>query len=190
MYKSIACLTIFLLMIFAFAPSCTDEVEKYINDESELCLDNFSIEGVSFSYENDTILGHASTNMDLSNLIAEFSSNGDVFVNNIPQISGVTENDFSSPVVYTISYPQKGWEKKYTVIIEIATEEATIILNRMNGFTAWPTTDLTILPSALVIIAKLLKAHSYNRHHALPNAKTKTEHKQKYARYKRERQHR
>ena len=119
MYKSIACLTIFLLMIFAFAPSCTDEDEKYINDESELCLDNFSIEGVSFSYENDTILGHASTNMDLSNLIAEFSSNGDVFVNNIPQISGVTENDFSSPVVYTISYPQKGWEKKYTVIIEI-----------------------------------------------------------------------
>ena len=95
MYKSIACLTIFLLMIFAFAPSCTDEDEKYINDESELCLDNFSIEGVSFSYENDTILGHASTNMDLSNLIAEFSSNGDVFVNNIPQISGVTENDFS-----------------------------------------------------------------------------------------------
>ena len=56
MYKSIACLTIFLLMIFAFAPSCNDEDEKYINDESELCLDNFSIEGVSFSYENDTIL--------------------------------------------------------------------------------------------------------------------------------------
>ncbi|MBR6309567.1 MAG: hypothetical protein IKR52_00005, partial [Paludibacteraceae bacterium] len=78
MYKSIACLTIFLLMIFAFAPSCTDEDEKYINDESALFVSSFSIGDIKFTITEDSIIGYCKPNIDVTNLAPTFVASGEM----------------------------------------------------------------------------------------------------------------
>lgn len=54
---------------------------------------------------------------DLTNLIALFTTNGiDVKVNGITQISGETVNDFTNPIVYTIT-AENGTTQNYEIII-------------------------------------------------------------------------
>lgn len=75
---------------------------------------------------------------DISNLVATFNTNGDkVFVDDVEQISGVTVNDFSTPIVYRIISKQNvTQEYKVTVysfdlpVIYVTTPQQTPILSK------------------------------------------------------------
>lgn len=75
---------------------------------------------------------------DMSNLVATFNTNGDkVFVDDVEQISGVTVNDFSTPVVYRIISKQNvAQEYKVTIysfdlpVIYVTTPQQTPILSK------------------------------------------------------------
>lgn len=75
---------------------------------------------------------------DISNLVATFNTNGDkVFVDDVEQISGVTVNDFSTPIVYRIISKQNvAQEYKVTVysfdlpVIYVTTPQQTPILSK------------------------------------------------------------
>ena len=75
---------------------------------------------------------------DISNLVATFYTNGDkVFVDDVEQISGVTVNDFSTPIVYRIISKQNvAQEYKVTVysfdlpVIYVTTPQQTPILSK------------------------------------------------------------
>ncbi len=75
---------------------------------------------------------------DISNLVATFNTNGDkVFVDDVEQISGVTVNDFSTPIVYRIISKQNvTQEYKVTIysfdlpVIYVTTPQQTPILSK------------------------------------------------------------
>lgn len=70
---------------------------------------------------NVTIL---SNGIDLSDLIATFSSTGDsITVDGVPQQSAVTHNDFTAPVVYTV-HAQDTTTKDYTVTVTAEADTA------------------------------------------------------------------
>ena len=54
---------------------------------------------------------------DLKALIATFTASGNVQVNGVDQESGVTPNDFTKPVTYTVTMPD-GTTQRYTVAIK------------------------------------------------------------------------
>lgn len=66
-------------------------------------MSSFEINGVNGSISNGNISVRLNTEQDLTKLTASFSSNGTaVYVNGVLQVSGVTTNDFSRPVIYTV----------------------------------------------------------------------------------------
>ena len=71
---------------------------------------------------------------DLSALIATFSTNGEsVNISGTPQVSSVTTNNFSSPLVYTVTAAD-GTTKNYTVVVTIAPNNVADILSySING---------------------------------------------------------
>ena len=76
-------------------------------------------------------------------LVPTFTTSTDatVTVNNVPQESGVTANDFTSPVTYTVT-SESGDSRNYTVTISLATydlsidagDNSTIIVRRAGDF--------------------------------------------------------
>lgn len=75
---------------------------------------------------------------DISNLVATFTTNGDkVFINDVEQISGVTVNDFSTPIIYRIISKQNVvQEYKVTIYsfdlpaVYVTTPQQTPILSK------------------------------------------------------------
>lgn len=83
----------------------------------EAVITSFSIGDTNFSIEKDKILGHTDINIDRSKLVAYFVANGVVKVDTTTQISGTTYNDFSHPIIYTVTTPEgksHSYEVKYT----------------------------------------------------------------------------
>ncbi|MGB3618882.1 MAG: hypothetical protein WBA12_12245 [Catalinimonas sp.] len=76
------------------------------------------IEGV-IDYPTKTVTLTVLRGTNLNNVIATFETNSpgaQVTVNGVPQVSGVTPNNFGSPVIYTIS--ADGLNEQYTVIVK------------------------------------------------------------------------
>jgi len=74
---------------------------------------------VTMSIEGDKIKGFVPTTDDNHSFIVSFKTKDEasvVKVNDVVQVSGVTENDFTKPVKYTIT-DSKGGEKTYTISI-------------------------------------------------------------------------
>lgn len=73
-------------------------------------------------------------NTDLDKLVATFETNGEkVLANNIEQISGVSTNDFSNPVVYTI-ISSNGEVNRYTIQI-VKSDLPVLYINTPNAAT-------------------------------------------------------
>lgn len=70
---------------------------------------------LSCTISDTLVTGLTSTAINRSALVATFTTNGaTVTVNDVPQVSGVTKNNFTNPVVYIVT-SQEGLKKEYTV---------------------------------------------------------------------------
>lgn len=75
------------------------------------------LDDIDLNIINDTILVCIPYLIDFSNLVASFVTNGEkIYVDNVEQVSDVTANDFSSPVIYKIVSSQ-GIEQSFVVKI-------------------------------------------------------------------------
>lgn len=72
-------------------------------------------------FENNTILVQLETGTNLSSLVAEYElTDGAIAsINGIVQESGVTSNDFNTPLAYTISVPDAATSKDWIVTVEL-----------------------------------------------------------------------
>ncbi|QJD84601.1 S-layer homology domain-containing protein [Cohnella herbarum] len=91
-------------------------------------LTAFSFEGLSpavvATISGTTISATVPYGTDVSDLVATFSTTGSsVKVGTTLQASGITSNDFSSPVTYTVE-AQDGTTKAYTVTVSVAASDA------------------------------------------------------------------
>ena len=72
---------------------------------------------IHITFNNNTRLQYIPYNISLSRLIATFETNGEkVLANNIEQISGITTNDYSTPITYSI-ISATGEVNRYTLEI-------------------------------------------------------------------------
>jgi hypothetical protein len=79
----------------------------------------FSTPAVKGSVQGTQIVIVMPAPTDVKALVAVFTvSGGQASVGNVPQISGATANDFSSPVLYTVT-AQDGSTKTYTVTVTV-----------------------------------------------------------------------
>jgi hypothetical protein len=114
--------------------------------DSGVCIEenslftNFSAECYSFGFDttynsnliysvtgeinNDTVFVEVPYSTNLTNLIADFilSPGAIAYVDNVTQQSGITSNDFTSPVLYNV-VSQNGDEKDWLVIVDFETGE-------------------------------------------------------------------
>ncbi len=100
-------------------------------------ITSFKINGVSGVINNNTIGVTLPYGTNPSSLVAKFVTTGkQVSVNSVVQISGHTVNDFTHPVVYTVTAAD-GTTAQYTVVVKIALNSAKAIksfsINGING---------------------------------------------------------
>ncbi len=106
------------------------KAEYLVSIYKEAQITSFSIEelaDISFTIENEKIEASVLNGTDLSQLTAKFevTENARVFIGATEQESGLTKNDFSSPLTYSLK-EQDGAEKHYTVSITELENQAPI----------------------------------------------------------------
>jgi hypothetical protein len=109
-----------LSLLMAFL-SCSNGINSAYNNENSVDIESFSLNGFSGSIIGNKIYVTLPKDTDMSQLVAHFYIDGDyVKVDNNLQINGISKNDFSNPVTYTV-YNNKGVWKKYEIIAAPAT---------------------------------------------------------------------
>ncbi len=109
--------------IFLEENSLASPSSTSINAFSFDAVNNPGLENDVFgNFFNDSISLEVPFGSDISNLIASFSLSpgAEAFVNDEPQQSGITSNDFTNPVTYTIVSEDKS-EKDWFVTVGITT---------------------------------------------------------------------
>jgi hypothetical protein len=87
-------------------------------------ITSFSINGVSGAYAGTGISLTLPHGTNPNGLVAVFSTNGEsVSINGVTQVSGVTANNFSAPVVYTV-HALDGTIRNFTVTVTVARDTA------------------------------------------------------------------
>ncbi|NLA16126.1 MAG: spore coat protein CotH [Bacteroidales bacterium] len=125
--------TIFLSIFAAVAVSCSGIImDNIVQDPSDKELLNFSIEqernprlkaSVTGEIEGDSIKLSLPQAISDESLVATFTHNGArVFVGDVEQESGVTANDFTKPLVYTVMAQDESTQS-YTVVVNWIPEE-------------------------------------------------------------------
>lgn len=105
------------------------------NNQGSPALLSFSINGVNGIFTGSQIIVHLPEGTDKTALTPEFNINGNyVKYNNVMQTSGVTTNNFTNPLNYTV-YGDDGLTATYTVIVSIGTNPAILSfsINGVNG---------------------------------------------------------
>lgn len=109
-----------LLFILSAFFACDNDDEK--NDEAY--MKKFSIINNDTVYEQlitgTNISGFVPYGVDRTTLVATFevSEGASVYINNVPQVSGVTENDFTDGLAYTVISEDKKNNNTYAVIVQ------------------------------------------------------------------------
>jgi gliding motility-associated-like protein len=100
-----------------------------LSNEAELLAFTISNQTGETTISNKNIGVSMPFGSDLSGLIAHFTTSPHalVKVNNTPQTSGTTANDFTSPVIYTIRSADETRLETYTVTVEYANAAPTDI---------------------------------------------------------------
>ncbi len=84
---------------------------------------------VNFTVNDTLVVGVSGNNKSRAILIANFTTTGEtVTVNGVQQASGETVNDFTSPVIYTVT-AKNGLQKRYTVKLKAFTGLPIIYIN-------------------------------------------------------------
>lgn len=110
-----------------------------VSDATTADIKSFSINGsIGTINEADKTIGLTLPyDTDLTTLTAMFTATGRVSVGTTEQDSGVTSNDFTNPVKYTVSSADGSNQVTFTVIVSIAKSSAKDITNySINGVTA------------------------------------------------------
>ncbi len=90
-------------------------------------ITSFSINGVIGTINSNTISLTLPTGIDTGSLIAIFSTNGtSITVGGVLQQSGVTANDFTNLLVYTV-IAEDGSTKNYTIIVKVTLDIQSIV---------------------------------------------------------------
>lgn len=85
---------------------------------------SFSILGAMGVITDNTIGITVPYGTDLSSLVATFVSTGvSVKIGNVPQVSGVTANNCTSNIIYTV-WAEDGTSKNYTIMVQLAAEDS------------------------------------------------------------------
>lgn len=95
-------------------------------ENSSKTLTDFSLSGVAgiINESDKTVRVQLPSGTDVSSLVATFGTTGaSVEIDGVEQISGVTENDFSSPVTYVIKATDES-SIQYVVTVTVAPSEA------------------------------------------------------------------
>lgn len=89
------------------------------NGGNNKSITSFSISNYEGQIQNNTINITLPSNTNLTSLVANFTTTGSyVTVNGVKQTSGVTTNDFTNPIVYTV-YAANGSTYNYTVTVQL-----------------------------------------------------------------------
>lgn len=100
-------------------------VQAEVSSDKELTA--FSIGNAAGAINGTDIRVDIPEDTDTSGLIASFHTTGKtVSINGVPQISGITPNDFTSPVVYTVTAADLT-EKSYTVTVNKVSSNKDLI---------------------------------------------------------------
>ena len=113
-----------------------DEGIGILNDEAELLSFQLQdqIEEPLINYDNNTIAVTVENNSNLTNLTAcwTISENAVMTINGVVQECGITTNDYTNPVVFTITSEDGQTENNWTVnvtVFEYCTPDWTIVPN-------------------------------------------------------------
>jgi hypothetical protein len=100
------------------------EVQNEFSTPSANNIVSYSINGVSGVITNQNISLSLPYGTKLKGLVASFTIDGvSVNVNTTKQVSGITANDFTNPVIYTVAATD-GSTHNYTVTVSIALNSA------------------------------------------------------------------
>ena len=100
------------------------EVQNEFSTPSANNIVSYSINGVSGVITNQNISLSLPYGTKLNGLVASFTIDGvSVNVNTTKQVSGITANDFTNPVIYTVAATD-GSTHNYTVTVSIALNSA------------------------------------------------------------------
>ena len=125
-------IVIVFLSFLSFLSCTKDEPAK----SSEAKILTYSINGVNFTIDHNKkqINGTLPFSTDKTKLIAKFSisTNATIKVGNKTQVSGSTENDFSSEITYTVTSESGNVTNDYKVNIK-KNSEAKILTYSING---------------------------------------------------------
>lgn len=123
---------IFILFFLLLLTGCKEEPYRILLKEEAPTIDSFAIGNISFSISSSIIKGSTPINSDVTSLIAKFKTNGIVKIDGVVQESGVTSNDFSRPVIYTVYSPSTKLWKNYVVVFETFTGLPKLYITTQN----------------------------------------------------------
>jgi hypothetical protein len=114
------------LLLVAFVAGCASNDPEVIN--SPRGITGYSLAGVTGTIDQpaSTIAVTMPYGANLTSLVATFTSTGSVMVGTVAQGSGVSANNFTGPVVYTVTSPD-GTTTTYTVLVTVAPISAKAI---------------------------------------------------------------
>ncbi len=115
---------ILYLLLFSFSISCADPIEKELSSASELESFTFHSEfnpmieaSIKGTISGTTISISIPYAIPSNGLIASFTYSGaSVNIGEIKQVSDITKNDFSKPVIYSV-FAEDGTKTDYTVTV-------------------------------------------------------------------------
>ena len=118
-YLAIAIVTLFTNCTKELGPAAPSDKKDILIFKIEAAINKAVLkEDITGSISQDTINLVLPKYLDISKLIATFSTNGQsVFIDHVEQKSGVTSNDFSKNIQYTIK-AENGSEKQYAISIK------------------------------------------------------------------------
>lgn len=131
---------LYIIIIIAIVSGCKKDVDD--NPEPEVAIYNFTFkkgynnglaDNLILTQTEDSLFGHIPYEVDITNLVASFKYVGtEVRVGESVQKSGITENDFSKAVTYTV-VGTDGTTKSYEVIVTWFTGLPIIKINTLYG---------------------------------------------------------
>lgn len=128
-----------IALFFIVVAACTKDDDETIEKNSESNLISFSIKDVSSNFtisSNNNVETILTEDIDVTNLTAVFSisAKAKMFIGSTQQNSGVSKNDFSNPLIYTVE-AEDGSRTTYTVIINSESKILTFSIIELNSVT-------------------------------------------------------
>lgn len=139
-YKLLFRIVLFSTILFGLL-GCNNNSGSSPSTPNKILNFSLAVSGSS-DYVSGTIQGNNisvimpyNTNLNKENLVAKFSTseNSKVFVNGVPQVSGVTQNNYSREVIFTVENVINNNRTNYTVrVLVAANDEKRIISFSLN----------------------------------------------------------